>query len=149
MTPGSDVAAIPLQRSVSATPASTLTEVPPIPIPTISEKGYESFSRSAFARIASSKTQQAVARSGESALRNVILAKLASTCLLHPLRYTHTVDPELDPSDPAASKWNSSLVATENHQLLMSYITQDWAGYDRALDCQNALLAWRKHAQLA
>ena len=144
MTPAAaaagELSLVPMQRAASLPPVSTLTAVPPIPVPTISEKGYESLSRSAFARIASVKTQQSVARSGESTLRNVILAKLAATNLVHPLRYTHMVDPELDAADPAASQWSSSLVATENHQLLSTAITQDWSSYDNALNWLYSLL---------
>jgi hypothetical protein len=137
------------QQQLSMLP-SKMTVVPPVPIPTITEKGYESLARSAFARIASSKTQASVSRSGESALRNVILAKLATGLQLHPLRYTHTIDPELDASDPAADAWHSSLVATENHQLLLSFITkafhetevkEDWDGYENALSWLYTLLA--------
>jgi len=138
-------AAAPTTPTVKAapTPAVTRTVVPPVPVPELSISNFESLSRSAFARIASSRTQRTVERSGQSALRNVVLAKLSATNLLYPLHYTHTIDPELDPSDPAASSWQSSLLSQENHKLLMAYILRDFhleSGYECALNWLYCLL---------
>ena len=113
----------------------TFTKIPDIIVPQYTHEQYESQSRSAFARIASTTTQQYADTAAQQSLRIAILCKLSTTNTLN-IEHTVIIDESIQPIDINDSAYNpsidsiievkSSLIQRSDYISMLNYILADF-----------------------